>query len=401
MDLDTFFVSVERLFDPTLIGKPVVVGAMPGHRGVVTAASYEVRAFGVRSGMPVAKAYALAPHAVFVPGRHGAYSPYSAKVRAIVERYVPKVRAASIDEFFLDFTGCERLYRRPGDRDDDATIERTVTELRGAIADELGLPASAGIGTSHAIAKIGSGQAKPTGTLLIASGQERAFLWPLPVRKFPGIGPVAERRLHEAGFERLGQLFEELDRNGLRRFSHIAAGLRRATSPPVEVHWKDERPAFREFDPQGRTTGSISNERTFSADVGDEQKIADQLCKLVERVCWRARKRDMFASTVTLKLRYSDFDTITRGKSIPPTHHEDEVLACVVNLYRKARQRRLAIRLLGIQLSNFKPAERQLGLSFDGRPRPKIGTAIDSVRNQFGYDAIRLGGADGPTRWLA
>lgn len=205
LDLDTFFVSVERLFDPTLIGKAVVVGGHKGGRGVVTSASYEARAFGVRSGMSIRDATALAPNAVFLPGRHGVYGDYSEKARAIVERYSPVVVAASIDEQYIDFRGCEGLYRQPGDADDDATITRVVREMTDAIERELGLPSSAGVGTSKSMAKVACGLAKPRGVLLVPAGTERELLAPLGVRKLPGIGPVAEAKLARLGIATLGE----------------------------------------------------------------------------------------------------------------------------------------------------------------------------------------------------
>ncbi len=391
LDLDTFFVSVERIFDPSLIGQPVVVGAMPGNRGVVTAASYEVRAFGVRSGISMTEAVRLAPNAIYVPTRDGAYAQYSKQVRAIIERYSPVVRPASIDEFYIDFEGCERLYRQPTDTDGDATIARVVTEIRAAIQTELGLPASAGIGTSHTIAKIASGRAKPAGTLMIRTGEERAFLAPLSVRKYPGIGPVAEKRLHEAGIHTLDQLMTAIDQPGSKRFGPLAARVRRVLRPVGAAEWREERPAFREFDPDGRTVGSISNERTFMADVHDQQQVHNQLRALAERVSWRARRRDVCARTVTLKLRYADFQTLTRSRTIAPTDTEADIMRTVFELYAQAHTRSVAIRLLGVGLSNFAQAERQLQLSFDGRPRAKISSAVDSVRSQFGYQAIRLG----------
>jgi len=206
LDLDTFFVSVERLLDPTLRDKPVVVGGRKGGRGVVTSCSYDVRACGVRSGMSIREASSLAPHAVFLPGHHDAYGRYSTSAREIVERYSPTVRAASIDEQYVDFHGCERLYQRPGDADDDATILRVVREMTGAIDRELGLPASAGIATSVSMAKVACGLAKPHGVLLVAAGAEAATLAPLPVRKLPGIGPVSEARLRKIGVLTLGEL---------------------------------------------------------------------------------------------------------------------------------------------------------------------------------------------------
>src|SRR5690242_11269133 len=208
LDLDTFFVSVERVLDPTLEGKPVVVGGRPGTRGVVTAASYEVRRLGVKSGMSLIEAGRLAPDAIYLPTRGDTYGEYADRVREVARRFSPTVLVASIDEMFLDFTGCESLYGRPGDENADVAIERAVLDLTGAIDRELGLPASAGIATSKVMAKVASALAKPRGVMLVPAGVERAVLAPLPVRSFPGIGPVAEARLHAAGYQTLGAVAE-------------------------------------------------------------------------------------------------------------------------------------------------------------------------------------------------
>src|SRR6185503_2568596 len=206
LDLDTFFVSVERLLDPRLLGKPVVVGGLPGQRGVVTAASYEVRALGVRSGMSLKQAFELAPKAVYLPTRHGTYGEYAARVRRIAEGYTPVTQVASIDEMFLDFSGCESLYEKPGDASPDCTIERVVRALTDEIEARVGLPSSAGIATSRSVAKVASGLAKPRGVVMVPAGSERTVLGPLPVRKFPGIGPVAETKLHVLGLLTLADI---------------------------------------------------------------------------------------------------------------------------------------------------------------------------------------------------
>src|SRR6185436_19745793 len=208
LDLDTFFVSVERLLDPSLRGKPVVVGGLPGQRGVVTSASYEVRAFGVRSGMSLTEAVKLAPNAIYLPTRHGVYGDYADRVWGIAESYTPLRRIASIDEMFLDFSGCERLHARPGDAGPDATIERVVRALTDEIEASVGLPSSAGIATRRSVAKVASGVAKPRGVLLVPAGAERGFLGPLPVRKLPGIGPVAEDKLQALGLTTLAHFME-------------------------------------------------------------------------------------------------------------------------------------------------------------------------------------------------
>ncbi len=400
LDLDTFFVSVERLLDPSLEGKSVVVGGHLGNRGVVTAASYEVRALGVHSGMPTVEARRLAPRAIFLPTRHGVYSPYSARVRQVLEDFSPEVSPASIDEFYIDFHGCDRLYRQPGDPDADAAIERTVRRMCSRIKRDVGLPASAGIGTTRSIAKIASGLAKPAGVLMVRAGKEQAFLAPLSVRKWPGIGPKAEARLNEAGIHTLGQLLSLEPGPLFARFGALATRVRHGMDGARPQPARRDRPAFREFDPVDEAVGSISNERTFHADIGDETEIERQALALCERVCWRARKRRLRARTITLKLRYADFHTISRSRTVAPTASEARVFGCVRQLLRSGRTRRLPVRLLGVALSNLLGSDGQLPLPFRDSPR-EPGPVIDLVRARYGYDAIRLGSAGERSRWIA
>lgn len=387
LDLDTFFVSVERLIDPSLVGKAVIVGGRKGGRGVVTSCSYEARTFGVRSGISIRDATTLAPHAVFLPGHHEEYSKYSTAAREIVERFSPIVIAASIDEQYIDFHGCESLYRKPEDADDDATILRTVRSMTQAIQDELGLPASAGIATSKSTSKVACGLAKPKGVLLVASGTEEATLAPLGVRKLPGIGPVAEEKLHALGIVTLGDLVRAKD-NVLRPiFGAYTNGIRRDAIGQGSHDLGRERPAFREHDPRGQYIGSISNERTF-AEVSPEH-TESMLCSLCERVCSRARSRGVRASTVTLRLRFSDFHTITRSRTVTPTSVDTEVHAVILELYRKARTRPGPVRLVGVALSKLSLEEPQQKLpKLDGGD--KRGEAVDKVREKFGYDAVHL-----------
>ncbi|MDP2308959.1 MAG: DNA polymerase IV [Pseudomonadota bacterium] len=396
LDLDTFFVSVERLLDPSLVGQPVVVGGRKGARGVVTSASYEVRLLGVRSGMPMSEAVRRAPDAIFVPTRHDAYGPYAGRVRAVLDRWCPVVQTASIDEFYLDFRGCERLYARPEDTDADATILRVVRELREAIQREVLLPASVGIGTTRPVAKMASGRAKPAGVLMIRAGEERAFAAPLPVRRFPGIGPVAEERLAGMGVATLGQLLEVPDEHprlgGLAASLRVGLGLAGQQPGARTARLGKDRPAFQEHDTSAE--GSLSNERTFFADVGEVQVAEDALRALVERVTWRLRRRGARAHTITLKLRYADFTTISRGRSIAPTHAEADVLAVATDLLHGAWSKKSRIRLLGVQLSNLVAPDPQVALF--AAPRPRMGVAIDAVRDRFGYDAIRMGAVARP-----
>lgn len=394
LDLDTFFVSVERLLDPSLEGKPVIVGGLPGQRGVVTACSYEVRALGVRSGMSLTEAGKLAPDAIYLPGRDREYGQYSARVVAIAHRYSPVVRVASIDELFMDFHGCERMYHRAIDNDADATIARVVRELTDAIQAEVGLPASAGIATSKSMAKVASGLAKPRGVLLVAAGHEAATLAPLPVRKLPGIGPVAERKLAAIGVATLGELASTPVAALEKAFGAFAAAMRERARGHGDSDMGRDRPAFREHDPDGEVLGSISNERTFIVDVRDTRRIAAMLCSLCERVCWRARKRGVKARTLTLKLRYADFDTISRSRTFAASASERDLLPVLKALYREGRQRKLPIRLLGVALSNLV-LDEQLDLFKQDR---ELRESVDELRERFGFDAVRLGESQGGER---
>jgi DNA polymerase-4 len=391
LDLDTFFVSVERLLDPRLVGKPVVVGGLPGQRGVVTSCSYEVRALGVRSGMALTEAAKLAPHAVYLPTRHGVYGDYAAQVRAIAENYTPVSQVASIDEMFLDFSGCESLYKVATDASADATIERTVRRLTDEIAGKVGLPSSAGIATSRSVAKVASGVAKPRGVVMVAAGTESAFLAPLSLRKFPGIGPVAEEKLKALGLTTLAELAQTPASKLRPIFGAWTDGVQRALRGQGQHELGAERPAFQEYDPVGGTLGTLSNERTFREDVRDATTITSMLCALCERVCWRARKRDVKARTVTLKLRYADFETLQRSRTITPTCSELELYPVVLELFRGARLRRTAIRLLGLKLSNLQPRTQQLSL-FEPQ---RLHRTMDSIRARYGYGALRIALGDG------
>src|SRR5512144_2890762 len=393
LDLDTFFVSVERLLDPTLEGKPVVVGGKPGSRGVVTAASYEVRRLGVKSGMSLVEAGKRAPDAIYLPTRHETYGTYAERVREVARRFAPRVLVASIDEMYLDFSGCERLYsggaasgNDPGDRAGDVAIEGAVLQLTTAVFDELGLPSSAGVATSKVVAKVASALAKPRGVMLVPAGVERAVLAPLPVRSFPGIGPVAEAKLHAAGYQTLGAVAEASVADLARIFGAWAASISRGVQGLGSGDLGRERPAFAEHDPEGETIGSISNERTFREDVTDPAWIEAVLCGLCERVCWRARKRHVKARTVTLKLRYADFHTLTRSHTTMATSSELELYPILKEMFAEARTRSLPIRLLGMQLSNLGMFE-QLSL-FDRNER--VGAAIDSIRARFGFATVSL-----------
>jgi DNA polymerase-4 len=337
--------------------------------------------------MSLTRAYALAPNAVFLPTRHNVYGDYAERVRRIAEAYTPISQVASIDEMFLDFSGCESMYHLAGDTSRDSTIERIVRQLTAEIQDRVGLPASAGIATSRPVAKVASALAKPQGVLLVPAGTEAELLGPLPVRKFPGIGPVAEQKLYALGLTTLAQVALAPSAVLRRVFGAWAESIRQGCRGLGSHAFGRERPAFQEHDPRDCAVGSISNERTFREDVHDPLCIDSQLCSLCQRVCWRARKRGVKARTVSLKLRYADFHTLTRSRTITPTCSELELYPVVRDLFERARRRRLAIRLLGIALSNLGLYDEQLSLFDDGEALLR---AVDGIRERYGYGALRI-----------
>jgi DNA polymerase-4 len=288
---------------------------------------------------------------------------------------------------FLDFSGCESLYYREGDAGPDFTIERVVRKLTDHIEERLGLPSSAGIATSRSVAKVASSIAKPRGVLLVPKGAELDFLGPLPVRKFPGIGPVAEQKLQAIGLMTLADVAAAPLAVLRRVFGAWAEPIQRACRGQGAHELGRERPAFQEHDPIGGDVGTISNERTFFDDVRDPARIDSMLCSLCERVCWRARKRGVKARTVSLKLRYADFQTLQRSRTITPTCSELELYPVIRDIFDRARKRRTAIRLLGICLSNLRPYDQQLSLFDQSEP---LYRAVDGIRKRFGYDALRV-----------
>ncbi len=296
--MDAFFVSVEELFDPSLKGKAVVVGGKSDERGVVSAASYEARKFGVHSALPLRTAYKLCPHAIFVEGHPERYREYSGRVFEILRRFSPLVEMASVDEAYLDMTGTERLHGPP---------LRAAHLLHEAVKAETLLNCSIGIASSRLVAKIASDQAKPNGILHVLPGVEARFLAPLEVRKIPGVGKVMEKNLHALGIRRIGDL-AALDENVLEsRFGKWGLALAGKAQGLDAGGWFDSEIGER-GDPK-----SISHEHTFNTDTKDADQLEATLTHLAEKVGRRLREHGLHARTMQLKLRYSDFSTITRA----------------------------------------------------------------------------------------
>jgi len=373
LDMDCFFVSVERLLDPSLVGKPVVVGGDPDGRGVVASASYEARRFGVRSAMASRRARELCPQLIFAPGHHHLYGEYHDKVREILARYAPGIQAASIDEFYLDFTGCNLLH---------GSIFPLLRRMRALIDSELGLPSSAGLAANKLLAKIGSRLAKPGGVMWIPPGAEAEILAPLPVRAIPGVGPVAGAALERLGVTRIGQL---------------------ASIPPKVLEaalgsWGPElaRKAQGESDSSVEEAGerkSVGHETTFAEDTADPLVLEATICHLVEKAAHRLRKAGMKAGGVTVKVRYADFRTVTRSRALPAASDRDgELLAAARELLFGAVGRRVRVRLIGVSLERLRAGSEQLGLFSAARDArlASLFPAVDRVRKKYGFDSIEL-----------
>jgi len=377
VDMDAFFVSVEELFDPSLKGKAVVVGGRANERGVVSAASYEARKFGVHSAMPLRTAARMCPHAVFVDGHPERYRNYSAKVYEVLNRFSPKLEMVSIDEAYVDMTGTERLHGPP---------MRAAHAVHDAMKGETQLNCSIGIGTSRLIAKICSDQAKPNGMLWVVPGGEIAFLAPLEVRKIPGVGKVMEQRLQEQGIHKVGDLAVREERWLEQNFGALGLALSGKSRGLDAGAWFDND--------IGEDVGprSISHEHTYSHDTDDRQALESTLARLSEMVCRRLREQGLHARTLQLKLRYSDFRTLTRAHTLEqPSSVDSEVLATIRELFR-ANWNGGAVRLLGVHASHFDDESEQLELlgASSHEKWSQALSAADRLRERFGEDAVSL-----------
>ncbi|KAB2909769.1 MAG: DNA polymerase IV [Ignavibacteriales bacterium] len=372
LDLDTFFVSVERILDPSLNGKPVIVGGKPGSRGVVSSCSYETRKFGVRSGMPSTRAYKLCPQAIFVNCSFSEYSRYSHLVKKILEKYPPLLEQASVDEFYMDFTGTERIYGNFM-----LLAERILDEIR----DELKLPASIGIGSNKTIAKICSDFNKPKGITYIPPGSEKDFLAPLPVETMPGVGKVFAGALRSRGIATIG----DIARLPAEYFASVfgKGGL---------DLWERANGKGSETLVQNWERKGISCERTFNRDISSLPEIESYLFNLVGKICQQLRDENKMAGNIHIKLRYSDFSTITRACRVPPTVDDRFVYETALNLLRKGYTRRVGVRLIGIGMSSLVEFHSQDSL-FETKEekREKMMFAVNKIRDKFGFSAIELG----------
>ena len=369
-DMDAFYASVAELDDPSLRGKPVVVGA--GIRGVVLSANYAARKFGIRAAMPVGRAKRMAPNAIFVTPDHHRYSEISAKVMKIFESFTPFVEPLSLDEAFMDVTGAQRLLGTP----------REIGQaIRKRVHDECGITCSVGIASNKFIAKLASGHCKPNGLLEIPDDRVISFLHPLPVSDLWGVGPKTSEQLHRLGLNQISDI------------AHTPLDtLKRALGDATGEHlhnlsWgRDYREVIVDDPDQ-----SIGANETFSYDIDDPETILREYLKLTERASTRLRSRDLYAKTISITVRFSDFKTITRSKTLPlPISSTHEIYQVVKDLYLALKLDRVQLRLVGVSLSNFKEeAPEQLMLGQREKGWREAESAIDQAAARFGEKSVR------------
>jgi len=380
VDMDAFFVSVELLDRPELRGKPVVVGGQPNRRGVVSAASYEARRYGIHSAMPLRTAGKLCPHAIFLEGRHDLYAEWSDRVATILSRFSPVVEMASIDEAYLDLSGTTRLHGPPL-----GAAHALLTEI-GA---KTGLPCSAGLARTRLVAKVASDQAKPRGLVWVPAGAETKFLSPLSVRRIPGIGRVTEAALVAMGIETVGQLAGIPEERLQEVFGRWGTALYR------KAHGEDSCEFVIDAEPK-----SISHSHTFGSDTKHRPALESMLSGLCQKGAKRLRDAGLDTRKVTLRIRYSGFQTVTRAKTLPePTHLDPVLLATLRRLFEKHWDRR-PVRLIGIEFGSLTHGGNQIGL-FDPEARAKLerlARATDQLRDRFGLATIQLRGSLGAAK---
>jgi len=375
IDMDAFFAAVEQLDNPEYRGKPLIVGADPKGgkgRGVVATCSYEARAFGIHSAMPISQAYRRCPHGIYVPGRYGRYSELSRAMMEILEQFTPTIEKISIDEAFLDVTHSLQLF---------PDAEAFGLEIKKRILNELRLTASIGLAPNKFLAKIASDLDKPDGFVVVRPGEETSFLHPLPISRLWGVGRKTEEALLQMGIRKIGDIAarSEAELNG--RFGKWGNALWRLS------HGLDEREVV-----SGWARKSISQERTFDQDTADQQQIEFTLAKLAESLTRLMRKDKLKGRTVTLKIRFEDFSTFTRSKTFADFIDSSQIIKGVaVSLYRRMNRNGQKVRLLGIGVSQLNSvAGEQLGLFEQDAPmNSKLSRLLDSLQDKFGEDAVK------------
>lgn len=360
-DLDSFFVSVEILNDPSLKGKPVVVGGY--ERGVVAACSYEARKFGIHSAMPMKKAMQLCPHLIVSNASRSDYSKYSRWVTEIIASKVPLFEKASIDEFYIDLTGMDKFFG----------ASKYAKELRQHIIDETGLPISCGLSSARFISKMATNEAKPNGFLEIPHGKEKEFLWPLGIEKINGVGKQTEQHLKSFGIYTI----EDIAKTPIEHLEKIAGKWGEALwhkahgrgSAEITTDWEQK---------------SMSHENTFDTDYTDIEFLNKELVRLTEKTAYSLREDEKMTGCVTVKIRYSDFETTSRQETVNYTALDDVLIAKVKDLFTKSYQKGRPVRLLGVRFSQMIPITMQMSLFENNLEKLNLYKAVDDIKERFG-----------------
>ena len=366
MDLDTFFVSCERLINSGLNGKPILIGGTTD-RGVVASCSYEARKFGVHSAMPMRMAKQLCPEAVVLRGDSGVYTKYSKDVTDVIKDTVPLYEKSSIDEFYIDLTGMDKFFG----------CHKLASELRQKIMRETGLPISFGLSLNKTVSKIATGEAKPNNEIQILTGTEKPFLAPLSVKKIPMVGSVTYKSLCDLGIKQIKTvqempmelMYKVLGKNGLTIWNK-ANGI--DNSPVIQYHERK----------------SISTERTFDKDTIDISKLKGIIIAMTENLAYQLRRGHKLTACVTFKIRYSDFQTYTQQQHIPYSSLDQNLIPVVLNLFEKLYNRRLLVRLVGVKFSHLVEGGHQINLFEDDTKYLSLSDAIDRMRERYGDRAV-------------
>lgn len=380
MDLDTFFVSCERLLDSQLNGKPVLIGGT-SDRGVVASCSYEARKFGIHSAMPMRLAKQLCPEAIVLRGNSGVYSKFSDAVTEVIKENVPLYEKTSVDEFYIDLTGMDQFFG----------CHKMASELRQRIMRETGLPISFGLSINKTVSKIATGEAKPNNQLYIDQGTEKPFLSPLSVGKIPMVGKVTYRHLCDLGIKRIHTVQEM----PLEMMSKVFG-------KHGEMIWKKANGIDNSPVVQYTERKSISTERTFDRDTTDIRKLESIIVAMAENLAYQLRRGDKLTACITFKIRYSDFQTYTQQRRIPYTSADHQIIPVVMELYRRLYQRRMLVRLVGVRFSHLVGGGYQIDLFDDNEKIINLYQAMDRMRERYGDRAVIKAagmGAKSISRW--
>lgn len=375
LDLDTFFVSVERLLHPELQNKPLLVGGL-GDRGVVAACSYETRRFGVHSGMAMKVARQLCPQATVIKGNSATYTKYSHEITEIIQSRVPAFEKASIDEFYADLTGMDKFFG----------TYRFATELRQKIMKESGLPISFGLSQNKIVSKIATGEAKPNNQLLIHNGDERTFLAPLSVRKIPMIGSKTFQTLLGLGVREI----KTIQQMPVEMMESVLGKNGRTIWK--RAHGIDDTPVIPFYERK-----SISAERTFHRDTINMVQLQATLTAMTENLAYQLRRGNKLTSAISVKIRYSDFNTYTKQAKIPYTSADHILIPKIRELFRQLYNRRLLIRLVGVKFSGLVGGHYQINLFDDSQEMLDLYNSIDYIRDRFGEHSIMRASTIGGT----